>query len=149
VSRRSAFLANYNCGPVRRDLAHQVGDLIAIETHRQHRIAAPLECREPQPLDSMITAIAEQLGIAVHFAAEDCSQPRTPIGKSVARPDDQAEDLAEHRDYLIAGQIIGGNDDHAIELRVGIHELTVTAVQVCGNAFQVSESQTRARDRLL
>src|SRR5208283_4951509 len=100
----------------------------------QHGVAAALLRGEPQPLDRLVAAVAEQLGILRHLAAKDRAQARAQIREDVARPHHQAEHFAQHLHDFVAGDIVGRDDDYVIEKIFALHSKTIAAGPASGNA---------------
>ena len=137
------FFADSYSGPVRGDLTHQFRDFVAIETHRQNRIATALHRGEPEPLDRLIPTIRQQLGVLRDLAAKETTQARADIGEGVARPHDQPENLAQHLHHFVTGQVIRGHDDYAFQALIaigeGVHNTTIVPGLAGSNAKSLHE----------
>ena len=119
----------------RRDLAHQVGDLVAIEAHREHGVTPALHRGKLEAFDGLVAAVGEQLGVTFDLTTENRAQARAEIRERVARAHHQAEDLAKDLRDFVARQIIGGGDDKILQRVFHVHRKTITACRRCGNSW--------------
>jgi class 3 adenylate cyclase len=111
--------------PVGNDFAHRLADLGRIEAHHQHGVGAHHGGVAYQAIDGVAARLFEQLGVFVDLAADDRAQSGHDVAAETAASDDNAKALPLGLDDPVAGDGLGGYDQHSC-LR------SVVACAICG-----------------
>src|SRR5690348_7681819 len=101
-------------GAVGDDLAHGLADLRRIEAHHDHRVRAHRLRIGGQAVNCVPARFLEHLRVFVDFAADEGPQPGHHVSANAAAAHDHAEDLAFGFPDAMAGNTLGGDDDHGI-----------------------------------
>src|SRR5437870_8007643 len=100
--------------PVRADLGPVRAHLGGVEAHRDDRVGTLGLGLLDHPLHHVVATVDERLRHPFQLAAEDRLEARAELRADVARADREAHHLAQHLDDLLAGQLVGGRDQHQI-----------------------------------
>ncbi|TNC19827.1 hypothetical protein FG385_31930 [Amycolatopsis alkalitolerans] len=93
-------------GAVGRDLARRLRDLVAVETQREHGVRAMVHRLLREPAQRLVPGVGEQFGQTFELTARHRLEAGAHRGEHVPAADREAEDLTEHPDHLVAGQIV-------------------------------------------